>query len=145
MITFTPGDPVQIMLGDVQATPEQISALRRDMGLDQPFLERFLGFLVRAIHGDFGISFFHRRPVIEVMGERLPATIELTLFAAVAAFSIAIPLGVAAAVYRGSKVDRIATVASLFGVSMPGFWFGILLIMFFAVNLHLLPAAGRIA
>jgi peptide/nickel transport system permease protein len=144
MITLTPGDPVQIMLGDAHASAEQIAALRHDMGLDQPLLLRFFNFLGRALRGDFGISFFHRRPVVEVIGERLPATIELTLCAALIAVLFAIPLGIFAAVKRGGVADRIATVISLLGVSMPGFWFGVLLIMLFAVYLHLLPAAGRI-
>jgi peptide/nickel transport system permease protein len=144
MITLTPGDPVQIMLGDSRATPEQEAALRHDMGLDRPLPTRFLLFLWNALQGDFGLSFFHRRPVIDVIGERLPATIELTLAALVLALAIGIPLGVWAAVKKNSWFDRIATLGSLLGVSMPGFWFGILLILLFAVKLGWLPVSGRI-
>jgi ABC-type dipeptide/oligopeptide/nickel transport system permease component len=144
MITQTPGDPVQIMLGDQNATPQEVAALRHDMGLDLPLVERFGRFLVNAVGGDFGLSFFHRRPVIAVIAERLPATIELTLVALVLALLLSIPLGVLAAIRRRGFVDRVSTVGSLLGVSMPSFWFGILLLLLFAVKLHLLPVSGRI-
>ncbi|MGH6923223.1 MAG: nickel ABC transporter permease [Propylenella sp.] len=144
MITLTPGDPVEIMLSGQNATPEQEAALRHDMGLDRPLPQRFATFLVNAVQGDFGLSFFHRRPVIDVIAERLPATIELTLVALVIALAIAIPLGVLAAVKKNTFLDRVATVGALIGVSMPGFWFGILLIILFAVKLHWLPVSGRI-
>jgi len=144
MITLTPGDPVEIMLGDQQVTPEQVETMRRDMGLDRPLHERFGVFLLNAVQGEFGLSFFHRRPVSEVIAERLPATIELSLVALLIALVTAIPLGVLAAVKKNTILDRIATVGSLLGVSMPGFWFGILLIMLFAVHLQVLPVSGRI-
>lgn len=144
MITLTPGDPVEIMLGDQQVTEEQEQALRRDMGLDLPLHERFLKFVGNAATGQFGLSFFHRRPVAEVIGERLPATIELTLVAMILAIATAIPLGILAAVRKGTVFDKLATVSSLLGVSLPGFWFGILLLMLFAVHLHVLPVSGRI-
>ena len=144
MITLTPGDPVQIMLGDQRVTPEQEQALRHDMGLDQPLAQRFFTFLGNAATGEFGLSFFHRRPVADVIVERLPATIELTLVALVLAVGVAIPLGVLAAVKKSTIIDKLATVVSLLGVSLPGFWFGILLLILFAVNLHMLPVAGRV-
>ncbi|MBL8835653.1 MAG: ABC transporter permease [Alphaproteobacteria bacterium] len=144
MISLTPGDPVEIMLGDQRATPEQVASMRRDMGLDRPAVERYFVFVTNAIRGDFGQSFFHRRPVSAVISERLPATIELTVAAMLIAIGLAIPLGVLAAVRRDTILDRIATVGSLFGVSLPGFWFGILLILFFAVQLQILPVAGRL-
>ena len=144
MMTLTPGDPVQIMLGDSLADQAQRDALRRDMGLDLPVVERFVRFLGNALTGNFGLSFFHRRPVMDVILERLPATIELTLVSMIIAIAVAVPLGVLAAVKRDSLLDRIATVGSMLGVSMPGFWFGILLILLFAVNLHILPVSGRI-
>ncbi len=145
MITLTPGDPVEIMLADSRATPEQAAQLRADLGLDRPLPERFLVFLGNAVRGDFGISFFHRRPVWDVIVERLPATIELTLAAIVLAVIVSIPLGVAAAVKRDTWLDRLLSAVSLFGVSLPGFWFGILLILLFAVQLGLFPVGGRTA
>jgi peptide/nickel transport system permease protein len=143
MMTLTPGDPVDIMLGDQQVTPEQEELLRRDMGLDLPPHERFVKFLGNAVTGNFGISFYHRQPVMEVIASRLPATIELSLVALIFALAVSIPLGVVAAVKKNTLLDRLATVGSLFGVSLPGFWFGILLLMLFAVHLQLLPVSGR--
>jgi peptide/nickel transport system permease protein len=144
MMALTPGDPVEIMIGDSHVTPEQEAELRRDMGLDRPPVERFFVFLENAASGDFGLSFYHRRPVIDVIAERLPATIELSLMALFLALFTSIPLGVIAAVKKNTIFDRLATVGSLFGVSLPGFWFGILLLMLFSVHLHLLPVSGRV-
>jgi len=143
MMALTPGDPVDIMLGDQHVTIEQEQALRHDMGLDLPIHERFFKFLGNAATGNFGLSFYHRQPVMEVIASRLPATIELSLVALILALATAIPLGVLAAVRKNTILDRLATVTSLFGVSLPGFWFGILLLMLFAVHLHLLPVSGR--
>jgi peptide/nickel transport system permease protein len=144
MMALTPGDPVEIMIGDQQITAEQEQILRHDLGLDLPLHERFVKFLGNAATGNFGISFFHRRPVSDIIAERLPATIELSLVALLIAILTAIPLGVLAAVKKNTIFDRLATVGSLLGVSLPGFWFGILLLMLFAVHLHLLPVSGRI-
>ncbi|MGO4915955.1 ABC transporter permease [Pseudogemmobacter sp. W21_MBD1_M6] len=144
MMALTPGDPVQIMIGDQAVTAEQEAALRHDLGLDRPIHERFLVFLGNAVQGDFGTSFYHRRPVGEVIAERLPATIELSLVALIVALVTSIPLGVMAAIKKNSVLDRLATVGSLLGVSLPGFWFGILLLMLFAVHLQVLPVSGRI-
>lgn len=144
MMALIPGDPVQIMIGDQSVTPEQEAELRRGLGLDRPMVERFLIFLGNALQLDFGQSYYHGRPVTEVIAERLPATIELSLVALILALVIAIPLGVLAAIRRNSIFDRIATVGSLLGVSLPGFWFGILLIMLFAVHLQILPVSGRL-
>ncbi len=144
MMALTPGDPVQVMLAGQNASEAQIESLRHDMGLDRPPLTRFFVFLGNALTGNFGQSFFHRRPVADIILERLPATIELTLAALIIALAIAIPFGVLAAVKRGSWIDRTATVGSLFGVSLPGFWFGIVLLILFAVNLRVLPVSGRL-
>jgi ABC-type dipeptide/oligopeptide/nickel transport system permease component len=144
MISLTPGDPVEIMLGRDGGTAEQAEAMRRDMGLDRPPVERFVIFVKNAITGDFGRSFFHRRPVADVIAERLPATIELTFVSMLIAILMAVPLGVLAAVNRGGLFDRLATVTSLVGVSLPGFWLGIVLILVFSVNLGWLPVSGRV-
>lgn len=145
MINLTPGDPVQIMLGDQFVTEEIEQALRKDMGLDLPIHERFGRFLYNAAHGNFGRSFFHRRPVMDVILERLPATIELTLCSMLMAIIVSIPLGVLAAVKKGTVYDRSSVVTAMVGVSMPGFWFGIILIILFAINLQWLPVSGRSA
>lgn len=143
MMALTPGDPVDIMLGNQHVTEEQEQALRHDMGLDLPPHERFVKFVGNALTGNFGLSFYHRQPVMEVIASRLPATLELSLVALIFALAVSIPLGVLAAVKKNTVLDRLATVTSLFGVSLPGFWFGILLLMLFAVHLHLLPVSGR--
>ena len=83
MMAMTPGDPVQIMLGDSLSDPAQVAALRHDMGLDLPVLARFVRFLGNAVTGDFGLSYFHRRPVLDVIADRSPATVELTIAASV--------------------------------------------------------------
>jgi ABC-type dipeptide/oligopeptide/nickel transport system permease component len=143
MTAATPGDPVQIMLGDQRASPDQIAALRHDMGLDLPLAERFLAFVWRALHGDLGRSFFHRQPVLDVIADRLPATIELTVAATLLALAIGIPLGLLAGVQRGRLTDRAASISALVGVSLPGFWLGLLLMLFFSVTLHWFPVSGR--
>jgi ABC-type dipeptide/oligopeptide/nickel transport system permease component len=144
MMSATPGDPAEIMLAGQNASAEQVASLRRDMGLDLPLTDRFGRFVSHALEGDFGLSLFHRRPVASVIAERLPATIELSVAALVLALAVAIPLGVLAGVRRGSVLDRLASVGSLLGVSMPGFWFGILLLILFAVRFRLLPVSGEI-
>jgi ABC-type dipeptide/oligopeptide/nickel transport system permease component len=144
MMSLTPGDPAEIMLAGQNASAEQVATVRHDMGLDLPLATRFSRFLMHGLRGDFGLSLFHRRPVAAVIGERLPATIELSVAALLLALAIAVPLGVIAAVRRGGVVDRLASVGSLLGVSLPGFWFGILLLILFAVRLRLLPVAGEI-
>lgn len=143
MISMTPGDPVEIMLGDQHVTPEVEQALREDMGLDLPLHERYLKFISNACQGDFGRSFYHRRPVMEVIIERLPATIELTLCAMAFAILISVPLGVLSAVKKGTLYDKTSVVTAMTGVSMPGFWFGIILIIVFAIWLQWLPVSGR--
>lgn len=143
MTLATPGDPVDIMLGEQQATPAQRAALRKDMGLDLPAPQRFIRFLENAATGNFGVSYFQRRPVVNVIAERLPATIELTLAALVIGVVVAIPLGVLAAIRKRTWFDRFATVGSLLGLSMPGFWFGLLLMMLFGVWMQWLPISGR--
>jgi peptide/nickel transport system permease protein len=145
MTTLTPGDPVEIMLGNEPHTPEQEARLRADMGLDLPLAERFLHFVGNAVTGNFGLSFFHRRPVADVLLERLPATIELTLAAILVALAIAIPCGVLAALHRGGLIDRLVTLVSVAGVALPGFWLGLLLIMWVSVDLGLLPVSGRVS
>jgi peptide/nickel transport system permease protein len=145
MTELTPGDPVEIMLGNEPHTAEQEAALRRDMGLDLPLFRRYLHFLGNVATGSFGQSFFHRRPVAEVLLERLPATAELALAAILVALAIALPAGIIAALRRGTALDRAASTIAVAGVAMPHFWLGLLLIMGLSVELGWLPVAGRIS
>jgi peptide/nickel transport system permease protein len=136
------GDPVTNLLGQ-EATQEQREQLRRDLGLDQPFPVQFGKFVGNALQGEFGLSLRQGRKVSTLIVERFPATLELALVAAVIALVVGIPLGVYAALRRGSFGAQVAMTVSLLGVSLPTFLIGILLILFFAVLLKWLPSFGR--
>ncbi|HAF71091.1 MAG: Putative dipeptide ABC transporter permease protein [Acetothermia bacterium 64_32] len=145
LMYMTPGDPVDLMMGEGSVvSEEEIEQLRHELGLDRPFYEQYGRFLAGIFRGDLGNSITHRRPVATLIWERLPATIELTLLAGVIALAVAIPAGVVSAVRRYSVLDAVGSIASLIGVSMPGFWLGLILIIFFSVTLKVLPVAGRI-
>ena len=136
------GDPVTNLLGQ-DATPQQRFELRRDLGLDQGFLTQFSRFVGHALHGEFGVSLRQGRAVSVLMAERLPATLELSLVAAVMAVALGVPLGVYAALRRGRWGAQLLMAVSLVGVSLPTFLIGILLIALFSVVLNWLPSFGR--
>jgi peptide/nickel transport system permease protein len=136
------GDPVTNILGQ-DATPQQRQQLRADLGLDSPFPIQFARFVGNAVRGEFGLSLRQGRKVASLIAERLPATLELTLLAAVMALAIGIPMGVYAALKRGSFASQAMMTISLIGVSLPTFLIGILLILVFAVTLKWLPSFGR--
>ena len=142
LIHLVPGDPAQAMLGD-GAAPKDIAELRTNLGLDQPLLTQYVTFLRHAITGDLGKSFRTGQPVTTMIVERIPATAELALAAMLVAIVIAIPLGVVAAVWRGTVIDYSAMTFALAGVSIPNFWLGPLLAIVFAVELGWLPVSGR--
>src|SRR5665213_2671306 len=136
------GDPVTNILGQ-DATPEQRQQLRADLGLDQPFPVQFARFVGNASRGEFGLSLRQGRTVSALIAERLPATLELSLLAAVIAFAVGVPMGVFAALKRGTFWSQAMMTLSLVGVSLPTFLIGILLILGFAVTLKWLPSFGR--
>jgi peptide/nickel transport system permease protein len=136
------GDPVTNLLGQ-DATQEQRDQLRRDLGLDQPFPVQFAKFVGNAVQGEFGLSLRQGRKVSALIAERFPATLELAVCAAVVALVVGIPLGVYAALKRGTFGSQLAMTVSLLGVSLPTFLIGILLILVFAVLLKWLPSFGR--
>ena len=136
------GDPVVFLLGQ-DARPDQIAQLRRDLGLDQPFVVQFGHFLVNAVQGEFGLSLRQGAKVSRLIAERFPATLELALVAAVLALVLGIPMGVYAALRRGHWLSQLFMTVSLLGVSLPTFLIGILLILVFAVGLGWLPSFGR--
>jgi peptide/nickel transport system permease protein len=136
------GDPVVFLLGQ-EAKPDQIQQLRSDLGLDQPFFVQFWHFLVNAAQGEFGLSLRQGAKVSRLIGERLPATVELSLVAALGAILIGIPMGVYAALRRGTFMSQVFLTLSLLGVSLPTFLIGILLILVFAVLLGWFPSFGR--
>ena len=136
-----PGDPALIMAGS-EATPEVVESLRRQWGLDQPVYVRYGAWLGNILQGDLGISYFSRQSVLQLVGNALPTTLELTILALVVAVAIAVPAGIVSAVRAGSWFDFVAAALGFVGLSIPGFWLGIMLIYIFAVHLQLLPAGG---
>jgi peptide/nickel transport system permease protein len=136
------GDPLHMIL-PMSATPEDYANARAYLGLDRPYVEQYLGFVGRAVTGDFGTSLRARRPVSELLRERLPNSLRLALFAMTVSLALAFPLGVLAAVHKGSGVDRAAQVIAVLGQSLPTFWVAIVLVEFVAGRLQWLPAAGN--
>jgi peptide/nickel transport system permease protein len=136
------GDPVVFLLGQ-DATPEQVRELRADLGLDQPFFVQFWHFLANAVQGEFGLSLRQGAKVSRLIAERFPATLELSMVAAVLALAAGIPMGVYAALKRGTFMSQLFMTVSLLGGSLPTFLIGILLILVFAVNLGWFPSFGR--
>lgn len=136
------GDPVVFILGQ-DATPEQVAEMRSALGLDQSFLVQFWHFLSNAAQGEFGLSIRQGTRVSQLIAERLPATMELALVAAILALVVGIPMGVYAALKRGSFLSQVFMTVSLLGVSLPTFLIGILLILFFSVHLNWFPSFGR--
>ena len=136
------GDPVASMVGQ-DTTPEQREQLREQLGLNDPFVVQYAHFVANAARGDFGISYRHRRPVSELIEERLPATLELSIVSAVMALALGIPMGIYTALRRRGVLSKAFMALSLAGISLPTFLIGILLILFFGVQLRWLPSFGR--
>jgi len=142
LIQAAPGDPTLMLLGE-DSTQEDIDRARERWGLDQPVYVQYVKFFMSAVQGDFGRSFKYDEPVLDVIVARIPATLELASASVIIAVIFAIPLGVWAAAKPNSWVDNTGTTFGLFGISMPSFWFGIMLILLFAGILNILPSAGR--
>ena len=142
-LTHLTGSPVDALLPD-DASPQQIETLIRHWGLDRPLHEQYLAFLGNAVQGDFGASLKWRGyTAMEVVLQRLPATLKLGGLSVLLSVVVAIPLGVIAATHRGTAVDRSANVVALLGQSLPQFWLGIMLIWIFAVGLGWFPTSGQ--
>ena len=136
------GDPVALML-PMEATEEDFAAMRAQLGLDQPFIMQFGIFFWDALRGEFGTSYHWNQPAMDLILERLPATLELALAGLVFAIVLSVPLGGLSAVYRGGWIDTTAKIFAMLGQAMPSFWVGLLLIVAVAVQLQWLPAYGR--
>ncbi|MCL5110050.1 MAG: ABC transporter permease [Chloroflexi bacterium] len=143
LIHLAPGDPAAVMAGN-EATSERIEQLRHQMGLDRPLPEQFLSWVTSALRGDLGESYFLNQPVSLSLMQRIEPTGLLTLYALLFSIVIGLPAGIIAAMNRNTWIDRLTMVTALGGVCIPSFWFGILLILFFAVSLRWLPAAGYV-
>jgi peptide/nickel transport system permease protein len=135
------GDPLHLIL-PMSASEEDYAYARRYLGLDRPYVEQYFSFVGKALTGDFGTSLRARRPVSELIRERLPNSLRLALFAMAVSLSVAFPLGVLAAVKKGTWIDRTAQVIAVLGQSLPTFWVAIVLVEFVAGRLQWLPAGG---
>ncbi len=135
------GDPTALLLPQ-EATAEDRARFRHEMGFDDPLIVQYGRFLKGALRGDFGLSFRHNQPALQLVWDRMPATVQLTLAAMLISVSIAVPIGILSAVKRNSLLDHVGMVIALLGQSMPVFWLGIMLILVFGVKLRLLPAFG---
>jgi dipeptide transport system permease protein len=139
-----PGDPVEVRVGEHGITPERLAFFRHELGLDQPVWKQFLDYAWKLMHADFGTSVATQQKVMTEFLTLFPATLELSFFAMMFALVLGLPAGALAAVKRGSWFDQALMSVSLVGYSMPIFWWGLLLIMFFSVALGWTPVSGRI-
>ncbi|SOC45449.1 dipeptide transport system permease protein [Rhizobium subbaraonis] len=144
-IRLLPGDPVMLMSGERVMSPERHAELMNQLGLDRPMYVQYLDYLGGLLTGDFGSSIVTKRPVLDDFLQLFPATLELSLCAIILAVCLGIPAGVLAAVKRGSWIDQTVMGAALVGYSMPIFWWGLLLIIFFSGYLGWTPVSGRIS
>ncbi|MDI9456612.1 MAG: ABC transporter permease [Bacillota bacterium] len=141
-LVYVAGDPVSLML-PLDAPPEQFEALRSSLGLDRPLPVQYLSFLSRLARGDFGESFRYKQPALDIVLERIPATLELALVSMIFATIISIPMGIWSATRKDTVIDIFITGLSVLGKAMPGFWLGIMMILLFAVNTQIFPVSGR--
>ena len=142
LLHFIPGDPVDLMLGD-SALGTDRETLRDQLGLNDPLIIQYLRYFGDLLQGDWGTSLFSNKPVFEEIMERVPATMELMLGAMVVTILVAMPLGLIAAVNKGTWIDQGAMIFSLLGVSIPNFWLGPMLILLFSIHFDLLPVNER--
>lgn len=141
IMSFTPGDPAQLILGE-SAPKAAVEALREEMGLNDPFLMQYGKFILNAVQGDFGRSYTSGREVFGEIFQRFPNTLILAIIGVVIAILIGIPVGIISATKQYSIVDSTSMIAALLGVAMPNFWLGLMLILFFSVGLGWLPSGG---
>ena len=142
---FSPGDPVKQMITggeDLFITEAEVEALRHELGLDKPFIFQYLAWLEKAVSGDFGYSFMAKLPVTTILWERLPATCFLSLASLGFMLVVSVPLGVLAAVKRNGFFDAAVRFLTFFGISIPGFWLGLMLLWLFGLHLGWLPIVG---
>ncbi|WP_029076777.1 ABC transporter permease subunit [Kaistia adipata] len=143
-IRLVPGDPIEVRTGERGISPERLAQFRHELGLDQPVWKQFLDYLWQLAHGNFGTSISTHAPVLTEFLTLFPATLELAISAMLFATILGIPAGVIAATRRGTFIDYTLMGAALTGFSMPIFWWGLLLVLFFSVNLGWTPVSGRI-
>ena len=145
LVMLAPGDVVRQMIAgneDIIVSQAEIDALRAELGLDKPFFFQYLDWLGRALQGNLGFSYMVKKPVVEALWEGLPGTVLLSLASLFMMMVVSIPAGIYSAVKRGSIVDNIVRIFTFMGVSMPGFWVGLMLLWIFGLKLDLLPIVG---
>ena len=142
ILSRSAGDPVSLML-DEYSTQEDIDRMMAKLGTDKPYYQQYFIFLQDAVQGDLGVSIKDGRPVVDVILERLPATLYLGLTAFIVSLLVGIPLGILSSIKRGSLIDQAGKVIALLGQAAPPFWLGIMLIIFFAVSIRAFPTSGR--
>lgn len=145
LVRLVPGDPVLLLLGERGGDPQLYAQMQKNLGLDLPYYQQYFRYLSNALSGDLGTSIVSKRPVMHEFFSRFPATLELSFFAMFFAILFGIPLGVYAAVKRNTKWDFSLMGVALVGYSMPIFWWGLILILIFSVQLGITPVAGRIS
>jgi peptide/nickel transport system permease protein len=144
MLHLLPGDPALAMLaGQSGITPADVDRVRHQLGLDQPVPLQYFNYIGRVLHGDFGESVHSHRPVLEMIGEQAGPTIQLAFVAMTIAVTMGVVLGAISALRQNTLVDTLSMVVALFGVSMPGFWFGLILIYIFSLRLGWFPVTGQ--
>ncbi len=143
LLQLAPGGPEEYLVPNNLTDPGQKQRIIHQLGLDQPMLTQYWHWLTEIVRGDFGTAYSYGQPVLKVIASRLAPTLELQVVVILLSIAVAIPIGVIAAVRRYSGVDHVVTTASLFGLSMPNFWFALLLILLFSVKLQWLPAYGN--
>jgi peptide/nickel transport system permease protein len=143
MIHLIPGDPAAAIAG-LSATPEQIANIRHDLGLDQPLLSQLVRWYANLLHGDLGRSLLLGEPVVRATLERLPVTLALSVYALVITLAIGLISGIVAALKQNTWIDQVAMIFAMIGISLPNFYLGLLMIIFFAVDLRWLPTGGYI-
>ena len=145
LIRLVPGDPIEVMVGERNLDPVMHAALTQRLGLDRPLYEQYLSYINALVHGDMGTSLVTREPVVREFMALFPATVELTLMALLFAITLGLPAGIIAGLKRGSPIDHSVMGVAMTGYSMPIFWWGLIMIMFFSVDLGWTPVSGRIA
>ena len=149
VVTFTfvltrmiPGNPAATILGP-QASAADIAAMEVKLGLDQPKLQQFINYIGDVLHGDFGTSYMYNQPVVDLIAQRIPSTLQITVTALIIALIVGVAIGMYSALHQYSALDYVFMVLALVGVSMPIFWLGLMLVNLFSVQLGILPALGR--
>lgn len=141
LMYFTPGDPAQMILGDL-AEKEEVEALREEMGLNDGFFERYFKYIAGLFQGDLGTSYTTKLPVWDEIAARLPVTAKVAFFVILFSVMVGVPIGILSAVRQYSLIDSITRVLALLGITMPSFWLALLLVLLFSVKLEWLPASG---